>query len=106
MSAGSFGWLSGMREPWAVLVSVFGGAMAWALGCSAPLAAAIATVMLGTTMVGGMARRRGALRVGTQQHGLIMLFDGHVRSMRKLRGRASPDVVRFQADSALAATAA
>jgi len=93
-----------MREPWAWLVSVFGGALAWVLGCSAPLAAATGAVMLATAIVvGGVSRRQGTSRVGTQQHGLIMLFDGHVRSLRTLQGKALPDVVRFQAESALAA---
>jgi hypothetical protein len=104
MSNNGFGWLAIVRQPWAWLVSLFGGAMAWAVGCSAPQAAATAAVMLGTAvMVGGVSRRQGASRVGTRQHGLIMLFDGHVRSLRTLQGKALPEVVRFQADQALAA---
>jgi hypothetical protein len=104
MSDKAFGWTATMREPWAWLVSGFGGAMAWAVGCSVPVAAATAAVMLGTAiMVGGVSRRQAAPRVGTQQHGLIMLFDGHVRSLRTLQGKALPDAVRFQADEALAA---
>jgi hypothetical protein len=104
MTDKGFGWFASLREPWAVLVSMFGGAMAWAVGCSVPLAAATAAVMLGAAiMVGGASRSQGRSRVGTQQHGLIMLFDGHVRSLRTLQGKALPDAVRFQADEALAA---
>jgi hypothetical protein len=104
MSDTGFGWLASMREPWKVLVSVLGGAMAWALGCSVQLAAATGAVMLGTAIVvGGASKRQGASRVGTQQHGLIVRFDGHVRSLRRLQGTALPDVVRIQADEALAA---
>jgi hypothetical protein len=104
MADSGFRWFASLREPWAWLVSVFGGALAWTLGCSVPLAATTAAVMLGTAiMVGGASRRQGTSRVGTQQHGLIMLFDGHVRSLRTLQGKALPDAVRFQADEALAA---
>jgi hypothetical protein len=63
--------------------------------------------MLGTAIVvAGVTTRQGAPRVGTPQHGLIMLFDRHVRSLRTLQGKALPDVVRFQAGEALAATRA
>src|SRR5215475_13593661 len=104
MSDKRFRWLTIMREPWAWFVSVFGGALAWAWGCSVTSAAATAAVMLATAIVvGGVSKRQGTSRVGTQQHVLIMLFDGHVRSLRTLQGKALPDVVRFQAGEALTA---
>ncbi|WP_164478564.1 hypothetical protein [Mycolicibacterium stellerae] len=93
-----------MRQPWAVLLSVFGGAMAWVLGSSVPLAVATACVMFATAVVvGGAPRASAPLRSGTEQHGLIMLFDGHVRSLRGLQGKGLPDVVGRKADDALAA---
>jgi hypothetical protein len=105
MSDKRFEWLASMREPWVWLVSVFGGALTWALGSSVPLAAVTTAGMVATAIVvAGVTTRQAASRVGTQQHGLIMLFDGHVRSLRTLQCKALPDVVRFQAGEALAAT--
>ena len=100
--------LASMRDPWALLVSTFGGATAWAFGASIPLSAATTVVMLGTvTVVGAFTRPRhetpAQLRVGTPQQGLINLLDGHVRSMRALKSKALADVVRPKAEDALAA---
>ncbi|HVQ48557.1 MAG TPA: hypothetical protein VMS92_00815 [Mycobacterium sp.] len=99
---------AGARNPWAVLMSVFGGGMAWALGASAPLSVGTAAVMLGTAAtVGALTRPREEaphqLRSGTRQHGLVILLDGHVRSLRALQTEALPDVVRTKAEDALAA---
>jgi hypothetical protein len=44
------------------------------------------------------------LRVGTRQHELIDLLDGHVRSLRELQNNALPDVVQPKAQEALAAS--
>ncbi len=43
------------------------------------------------------------LRVGTQQHALINLLDGHVRSLRALQSNALPGAVQPRAEDALAA---
>jgi hypothetical protein len=97
-----------MRDPWALLLSAFGGGMAWAFGASIPLSAATAAVMLGTAVaVGALTRPRGEasplLRPGTRQHGLVILLDGHVRSLRTLQTELLPDVVQTKAEDALAA---
>jgi hypothetical protein len=100
--------LASMRDPWALLLSTFGGATGWASGASIPLAAATTVVMLGTAAAfGALTRPRhetpAQLRVGTRQQGLINLLDGHVRSLRVLQCNALPDVVQPKADGALAA---
>jgi hypothetical protein len=88
-------------DPWVLLVSAFGGAMAWALEVPFPLVTAV--VMWGAAVaVGGVSWRR-TLQTGTQQYALITLFDGHVRSLRTLQSQALPEVVRFHADKALTA---
>lgn len=97
-----------MRDPWALLLSTFGGATAWAFGASIALSAATTVVMLGTAAaVGALTRRRHEtpvqLRVGTRQQGLINLLDGHMRSLRALQSTALPDVVQPKAEGALAA---
>lgn len=100
--------LAGAREPWALLLSVFGGGVVWAFGGSIPLSAGTAAVMLGTAAgVGAVTRPRRQprtpRRAGTPQQGLIDLLDGHVRSLRSLRSTALPGVVQAKADDALAA---
>jgi hypothetical protein len=96
------------RDPWALLLSTFGGGAVWALGASIPLSVGTVGVMLGTAaVVGALTRSRDAsraqLRPGTRQHGLIDLLDGHVRSLRALQSKALPDVVQTQAEEALEA---
>jgi hypothetical protein len=99
--------LAGMRQPLAVLLSIFGGAIAWVLGCSVPMSVVTAFVMFATAVVVGRAPRVSvSLHSGTKQHGLVMLFDSHVRSLRALRDTGLPDVVRHNADDALAAAGA
>jgi hypothetical protein len=100
--------LASMRDPWALLLSTFGGATAWAFGASIPLAAVTTAVMLGTAAaVGAVARTQQQtspqLRVGSRQQGLINLLDGHVRSLRALQRNALPDVVQTKAEDALVA---
>jgi hypothetical protein len=100
--------VAGTRDPWALLLSVFGGGMAWAFGASVPLSVGTAAVMLGTAAtVGALTRPRGdtpeQLRSGTRQQGLVILLDGHVRSLRALQTEALPDVVQTKAEDALAA---
>jgi len=100
--------LARMRDPWALLLSTFGGATAWAFGASISLSAATTVVMLGTAaVVGACTRTRhetpAQLRVGTRQQGLINLLDGHVRSLRALQSNALPDLVQPKAEDALAA---
>jgi hypothetical protein len=96
------------RDPWALLLSTFGGGAVWAFGASVPLSVSTAGVMLGTAaVVAAFTRARDKspteLRAGTRQQGLINLFDGHVRSLRALRTDALPGVVQNKADDALAA---
>jgi hypothetical protein len=95
------------RDPWAVLLSTFGGGTAWALGGSIPLSAGTAGVMLSTAaVVGAIARSRDEspqLKAGTRQQELIHLLDGHLRSMRALQTEALPRVVHIKAEDALAA---
>jgi hypothetical protein len=97
-----------MRDPWVLLLTAFDGAMTWSCGAPVPLAAASAAVTLGTaavfTALGTKYRKTPApLRVGTRQHGLIDVFDGHVRSLRALQRNALPKVVQPKAQDALAA---
>ncbi len=99
---------AGTHDPWALLLSTFGGATAWVLGASIPLSAATTVVMLGTAAaVGAFTRTRhptpARLRGGSRQHGLINVLDGHVRSLRSLQSTALPDVVQTKAEDALAA---
>ena len=100
--------LASMRDPWAMLLSTFGGAAAWAFGATISLSAATTVVMLGTAAaVGAFMRRRhetpAQLRVGTRQQELINLLDGHVRSLRALQSKALPNVVQPKVEDALAA---
>ena len=100
--------LANTRDPWALLLSVFGGGMAWAFGAPVPLSVGTAAVMLGTAAtVGAFTRPREdapeQLRSGTPQQGLVILLDGHVRSLRTLQTKALPDVVQTKAEDALAA---
>lgn len=100
--------LVSMRDPWALLLSTFGGAMAWMFGASVLLSAATTVVMLGTAgAFGAFARTRhetsARLRVGTRQQRLINLLDAHLRSLRALQSKVLPDVVQPKAEDALAA---
>jgi hypothetical protein len=95
-------------EPWALLLSTFGGGAVWAFGGSIPLSIATASVMLGTAATVGAFTRsreevRAQLRSGTRQHRLITLLDGHVRSLRALRTGALSGVVQSKAEDAVAA---
>jgi hypothetical protein len=96
------------RNPWAWLLSVFGSGMAWAFGASLALAVATGVVMIGTAIsVGALTRWRGEapeqLRPGTRQQELVVLLDGHVRSLRALQTASLPDVVQSKTETALAA---
>ena len=98
--------LRGMRNPLALLASTFGGALVWVSGGSITLWATTASAMLVTAVLVGAGtggHSSAPLRIGTEQHGLVVLFDGHVRSLRALRGKVSSDVVGGKADDALAA---
>ena len=100
--------LAGARDPWALLLSVFGGGLTWAFGASAQLSVGTTAVMLGTAVtVGAFTRPRAdapqQLRSGTRQQGLVILLDGHVRSLRTLQTTALPEVVQTKAEDALAA---
>jgi hypothetical protein len=96
--------LTSLHDPWALLLSTFGGAMAWASGTTVPLAAATTGIMLATAaMAGALTRHQAPGRAGTRQQALIDLLDGHVRSLRALHRNALPDVVQFKAEDALAA---
>jgi hypothetical protein len=97
-----------VRDPWALLLSTFGGGAVWAFGASVPLSVATTAAMLGTAAtVGAVTRPREdapqQLRSGTRQQGLVILLDGHVHSLRALRTEALPDVVQTKAEDALAA---
>jgi hypothetical protein len=97
-----------ITDPWVVLLSVFGGGMAWATGASTTLSVGTVVLMLGTAgTVRALTRRRAhaspLLRPGTRQHGLVNLLDGHVRSLRALQTKSLPDVVKLKAEDALAA---
>ena len=47
------------RDPWALLLSVFGGGAVWAFGTSIPLSVGTAAVMLATAaVVGALTRPR------------------------------------------------
>jgi hypothetical protein len=99
---------AGARDPWALLLSTFGGGTVWAFGASIPLSVGTAGVMLGTAVIvgaltGSRDEASGPLRRGTRQQGLINLLDSHVRSMRALQTGTLPDVVQFKAEDALAA---
>jgi hypothetical protein len=96
------------RDPWALLLSAFGGGMAWAFGASIALSVATAAVMLGSAAtVGTFTRPRDEasplLRPGTGQQGLVVILDGHVRSLRALQTESLPGVVQTQTEDALAA---
>lgn len=98
----------GMRNPWALLLSAFGGALAWAFGTSVPLSVGTAGVMLATAaavgaVTGSSDDAATPLRRGTRQEELVILLDGHVRSLRALQSKALPGVVQSQAEGALAA---
>jgi hypothetical protein len=98
-----------MRDPWVLLWSIFDGAMTWACGVPIPLAAASAAAAFCTAAVfsalGTKYRKTPApmLRVGTRQHGLIELLDGHVRSLRALQRNGLPVVAQPKAQDALGA---
>jgi hypothetical protein len=99
------------RDPWALLLSTFGGALVWAFGASIPLSVGTAGAMFGTAaVVGALTRPPGTrlppLNAGTPQQELVKLLDGHVRSLRALQTGALPDVVQRKADDALTAAEA
>lgn len=97
-----------VRNPWVVLLSGFGGGLAWAVGTSVPLSVGTAATMFATAvtvgaLTGPSDERPGRLAPGTRQGELVVLLDGHVRSLRALHARALSGVVAVQADHALAA---
>ena len=97
-----------MRDPWVLLWSIFDGALTWACGVPVPLALASGVVTYAAaavfTALGTKYRKTPApLRVGTRQHELIDLLDGHVRSLRALRRNELPEVVQPKVEEALAA---
>ena len=53
---------AGARDPWVLLLSVFGAGMAWAFGPSVPLSVGTATVMFGTAVTVGAPRGGGRTR--------------------------------------------
>jgi len=92
----------------AVVLSVFGGATAWALGVSIPVSVGASAVMLATAAAVGAVThsppaRRPQSRQGSPQRCLFGLFEGHVRSLRTLRSETLPRVVAGHVDDALAA---
>jgi hypothetical protein len=98
----------GMCNPWPLLLSSFGGALAWALGTPVPLSVGTAVVMLATAAAVGAFTGSSddapvQLRRGTRQQELVILLDGHVRSLRALQSKALPGVVQSQTEGALAA---
>ena len=100
--------LASAREPWALLLSTFGGGTVWAFGASIPQSVGTAAVMLGTAatvgaLTGAWDLPPAQLRPGTRQQGLINVLDGHVRSLRALHTGALPGVVQTKAEDALAA---
>ena len=100
--------LASVRDPWAWLLSTFGGGTVWAFGASIPQSVCTAGVMFGTAAVVGALTRSPnesspRLEAGTRQQELINLLDGHVRSLRALQTDALPEVVQAKADDALAA---
>ena len=51
--------LASVRDPWALLLSTFGGGAVWAFGASIPLSVCTAGVMFGTAaVVGALTRSR------------------------------------------------
>lgn len=97
-----------VRNPWSVLTSVFGGALASAVGTSTTVSVGAAFVMLATAAtVDAVTTRRddrpAKLRHGTRQQELLTLLDGHVRSLRELSGTTLPSAVQMRAADALAA---
>jgi len=97
-----------MCNPWALLLSVFGGGLAWAFGTPTPLAVCTAGAMLVTavtvgSLTGSSHERPTQLRPGTRQDNLVILLDGHLRSLRALHRNALPGLVQSQAEDALAA---
>lgn len=100
--------LAGMRDPWVVLLSASEGAVAWAWGVPAVLAVVIATVTSSTAAVfiafgGGRKESPAPLRDETRQRELIALLDHHLCSLRALRRRQMPDIVRARVEDAMAA---
>ncbi|MCW2687660.1 MAG: hypothetical protein JWR37_2550 [Mycobacterium sp.] len=98
--------LAAGRDPWALLLSAFGAGTAWAFGASIPMSVGTAAVMLATAAtVGAFTRPRDEasplMRAGTRQQRLVVLLDGHVRSLRLLQTEALPRVVQIKADDAL-----
>lgn len=97
-----------VRNPWSVLVSAFGGGLAWALGSPPIVAIGAVGVMFATAVTvsavtSAPGERRLPLRPGTRQQELVTLLDGHVRSLRVLATRSLPGAVQMRAADALTA---
>lgn len=108
MTGRSFGARLGraMCNPWALLLSTFGGGLAWAVGSPMSLSLGTTAVMLVTAgtvraLTGPSDERPTRLRPGTRQQELVKLIDGHVRSLRALHSKALPGAVQGQAQHAL-----
>jgi len=99
--------LAAARDPWALLLSAFGGGASWAMGASVLLSAGTAVVMLSAaTVVGALTGRSDApeqLGAGTVQAELIGLLDSHLRSLRGLRTQALPRLAQTAAVEATVA---
>lgn len=99
---------AGARDPWVLLLSVFGGATAWGFGMSVPQSVGAAGAMFGAALVVSALTRPldetpGLPRPGSRQRELVNLLDAHVHALRGLRNNPLPDVVQTKADDALAA---
>ena len=55
--------MTGLRDPWVLLLAAFGGGATWAFGASVPLAASTAVVMLATAAAVAAMTHRGSTPV-------------------------------------------
>lgn len=93
---------SAFCDPWAPMVSVFGGGVSWALGNPGSTSVIAAGAMFGTAVSVSMLTRQARV-TGARQRELVALFDEHVGSLRGVRTDALPAVVQAKADEAVAA---
>lgn len=95
-------------DPWALLLSAFGGGAAWAFGAPIPISVGTAATMLATAAaIDALTRSRNqrptAPPPGTPQQALIHLLDGHLRSLRSLQTATLPMAVKTKTADAVAA---
>ena len=98
--------MTGLRDPWVLLLAAFGGGATWAFGTSVPLAASTAVVMLATAAAVAAMTHRGSTpepQRDTEQARLVRALDGHLRSLDGLRGETLPPLVQSSAADAWAA---